>query len=406
MAVAVCRISTAACMSMVKQSALRTGRSDQLSNWQAGLTPPPALLIMSSPAERKVSYAELLDFKAVDGVVQPLIDSGLGGPCGIAYHSSSGALYVADPPKRKILRYHILARRCQGSHCKLVHELVVKGVQLVVAQNVLSAWVAVDGAGSLYYTDQETNSVNKIDINVLHRLIARSLRAGDLKFVSEQEVRALAAAGMSQEFGSQAQQRAAVASEAALRASIVSLYQAGGSSHVGMPTGVMSDGGLVYWANQAVGTGSVAVGSASLQTSGDFFAQTFAVSNATDPAYGIAGTRSMILYAGQEMLFGVGKVSGVVSTLSDALTAPRGIVWDGDSTVYIADMGGNAVFSVPCGRPENQPLHHVVDFHGPFGLALLRPAQDLSLRSAGKRSTGRRDWVVMALAACVFALRT
>eukprot|EP00419_Tripos_fusus_P067139 CAMPEP_0172909530 /NCGR_PEP_ID=MMETSP1075-20121228/182862_1 /TAXON_ID=2916 /ORGANISM="Ceratium fusus, Strain PA161109" /LENGTH=376 /DNA_ID=CAMNT_0013767503 /DNA_START=189 /DNA_END=1315 /DNA_ORIENTATION=- len=332
---------------------------------------------MSSPAERKISYAELADFSAVGGVVRPLIDSGLGGPAGIAYDAPRKALYVADPPKRQIVRYSIAGRFCRHKFCKIRYELVQKSVQLVMVQNVLSSWVSVDSEGSLYFTNQETQSVNKVDIKVVQNLVSMIVKASDLTVVTGTEVRALEKVATAAELNGQTQDDVPTPTEAKLRASIESLYQAGTSSYLGLPTGVISDAGMVYWGNQEVNKGAVGSGSANAQAISGSEGQTMLVSNTSDAIYGISTTHSMILYAGANALYGVQRVTGQVVTLSNTLISARSLVWDGDSTVYIADMGSDAVYSAPCGQPGGiQVLKRVVDFHAPFGLAVVGPEQN------------------------------
>mmetsp|Transcript_13368 Transcript_13368/g.20294 ORF Transcript_13368/g.20294 Transcript_13368/m.20294 type:complete len:92 (+) Transcript_13368:419-694(+) len=62
---------------------------------------------------------------------------------------------------------------------------------------------------------------------------------------------------------------------------------------------------------------------------------------------------------------------GSTTELVSGLGMPRGLVWDGDNTVYVADQAANKVFSVPVGRfMDNAPIEQSVLCQGVFGLAL------------------------------------
>jgi len=384
-----CRPWVASCASVVKRQPWLGTDPELLSRGNSLV--PPVLLIMSSPAERKISYAELADFSAVGGTVLPLVDSGLGGPAGIAYDAPRKALYVADPAKRQIVRYTIDGRFCRHRYCKIRYELVVKSVQLVMVQNVLSSWVAVDSDGNLYYTNQETNSVNKVDIKVVQNLAALMVKAAELTVVTGTEVRALEQIAAAAELNGQTQDDVVSPTEAKLRSAIISLYQAGTSSYLGLPAGLASDGGMVYWGNQEEHKGAVGSGSENTQDIGGSDGKTFLVANTSDSIFGITATHNMVLYTGANVLYGVQRVTGQEVTLSDTLISARSILWDGDSTVFIADFGNDAVYSAPCGQASGmQTLKRVVDFHAPFGLALVRPAQSWS--SGTPYYTGDDAW--------------
>lgn len=354
--------------------ALRSGRSKQ--GQQAGGPETASLLLISSPSAGKVSYLQLSDLSAVRGTAQPLIDSGLGGPRGLAFDGATGKLYVADPPSRKVLCYPLQARPCTASACQLDFELTVGGQQVVVAENVLTSWVSVDIDGNLYYSDQAAMTVNRIDRSVLDRLSSKVLTSSDLKMVSELELNALTAAA-SLANGTAAERRARDAVDQRLQASIVALHEADEGPNIGTPAGVVSDGTVAYWANQAQGIakGSVVAGTASLQAPAGAN-KTIALSNITDAAYGVASTYNKILFTGGNgSIYSVSKATRATTVVSEAAASPRGLVWDGDNTVYLADMGGNMVYSLASGREgSNQPLQQVAGFPKPFGLSIMRAA--------------------------------
>jgi len=101
------------------------------------------------------------------------------------------------------------------------------------------------------------------------------------------------------------------------------------------------------------------------------------LSSNTDTVFGVAVTHNAAIYTDSaQFVYGVpltanGVPGGGVITFTDTLEAPRGIVWDGDGTVYVADQGGNTIYSLPVGRLAATSAERVVDLHDAYGLALL-----------------------------------
>lgn len=320
---------------------------------------PPQLLIMSSPLERKVSYAQVVNFQAVGQVVHPLVDSGLGQPHGIAYHGASHSLYVADYGLKKIWRYGLEIRPCitgGGAACAgLEYEIVVKETQKAVVTDVMAIWVAVDEGGNLYFTEAEKSSVSRLSADVLQKMAAGYLQAENLAHVTFAEV----AAG-------------------APKDAIVQLYGATDSPLAMAPAGITMDGASnLYWASAGESGGAVARGST----------QPRGGENNTMPApiqiggmhlpapSGVALAACMTLVAGQDTTSVFGLCNGAPQTvvLADNFKIPRGIVWDGDNTAYIADFGASAVFSLPVGICRGGGVkRQAVSLRGVYGLAFIK----------------------------------
>lgn len=164
---------------------------------------------------------------------------------------------------------------------------------------------------------------------------------------------------------------------------VFAVYQAPMNSNVNVPAGVASDGVRLYWANGAQGQthGSVAEGEVDPKavpaTSGQTSSfPSFALTNASAVAYGIAKSNTMVFYSTDNG--GLGSVNGLmpgtnaVVSFATGLSSPRGLVWDGDQTMYVADADANSVYSFPIGRlVENAPLAKSAVLRGAFGVALF-----------------------------------
>jgi len=64
---------------------------------------------------------------------------------------------------------------------------------------------------------------------------------------------------------------------------------------------------------------------------------------------------------------------------TSSLMEPRGCAFDGDGTVYVADKGGNAVYSLPANANAyslDTPLSKVASVQGAFGVAVYTQVVD------------------------------
>jgi len=164
------------------------------------------------------------------------------------------------------------------------------------------------------------------------------------------------------------------------------MYTAGESVHVGVPAGVVADATEVYWANQEGGakTGTVGAGATAPQTpvlsNGSGAApvfMTYKLADGVDAAYGIAQTDSLVIFTdNSNYVYCVpksGSAGGRPTALTDGVLSPRGLVWDGSGTTFVADSGSDTVFSLPTGQcSAGVPLQQAAYVHGPFGLALIK----------------------------------
>jgi sugar lactone lactonase YvrE len=321
--------------------------------------------------ERKVSYVLLAGNKV--GEVEPLIDSGLSSPHGLTYDKKRSILYIADMGAEKIYSYRLNVKACgQWETCQSPYMLEVEGVQNLLVQDVKAAWLTLDSTGSLFFTDQETKSVNRLDRSVLLRLQAKELEASELVRNTQQALEAMERSAASADLQGEAKSRAANLLKKAKETSIESLYEADGDKHISLPSGILTDDVEVFWANQADGVakGTVVSGLADMHLP----VESVVVANRSNTAYGLAGTDGLLLFTDEKRyLYGMKKIGGDIICLTDSLHTPRAIAWDGGQTAYVADAGGNSVYSLPVGfLAANQPLEHLLDIHNPFGLALIQ----------------------------------
>jgi len=340
------------------------------------------MLLMSSPMEMKIVYTQIENFKAVHNDVQPLIDAGLSAPYGIALDQANMHLYVTDLSAQKIFMYRVVLEAV--SDFIFPHKLSVNGERVVVVEGVESRWVTCH-AGELYFSDEKDGSIKKLTASTLRSLKLGSIHASDLVSLSEVSGEAIAEASASEALSAAVSMVDPMASGSpSPTPSIITLYQAGSNPHVGNPPGgIVVDGQDLFFVNNAEGTekGTVIQGSMNPQSPvnlnngpapGTF--ETISMASNLASASGITETYNMIMYTtGARQVFGIPRGGGEPVAMSEVFESSRGVVWDGDSTVFIADQGASTIYTLPCGRiAANQPVGRAVDFHDVFGLAVLR----------------------------------
>eukprot|EP00438_Fugacium_kawagutii_P032136 Skav231554 [mRNA] locus=scaffold481:36668:38059:- [translate_table: standard] len=390
---------------------------------------PPRFLIVSSPEERIISYAQITDdYRAVKGLVKPLIKGGVSSPKGLAFDPRHNLLFVADPGTRRIRSWRLFLERCftpeekagimgaavtdpfatdsaQGpTACDLPWTLYA-GQETTLVNDVSSEWVSLDHNGNLYYSDQVRKTVNKIDAVLLLNLVHGEITPSELKQRSAAHpAQSLEEQGKNAmrirkhlpdlEQGAEAVGNAITAvgnamtpmalpvsllSEEASEEVIVKLFEAEDTSHAATPAGVVSDAVQVYWANQDHGLERGSVGTAFVKGS----APSGKLTTLTASSFGIAATASAVLFSNGAGVYGVPKFGGGNATaLNEGFILSRGLVWDGSGTVFVADEGASTVYAMPCGVLAEQPLQPVLQMHGVFGLALVQPSDPLSRSSS------------------------
>jgi len=303
----------------------------------------PGFLVISAPRNSRISWVRLPEDGNVDKQ-QPmtLIDEGLHHPQGIAVDQKRKRLFVADPDVQKIYSYQL---SIDGD------TLSTYGPQTVVSRTAESRWVAVDGVGNLFFSDEPQNLILRVPADKVLR--------GD----PTPEV----------------------------------VYNGNTLTEVNQPGGVAVDNLHVYWTNKHFGmqAGSV-VRASEFPDSGAINAPAKSISvlaRNTVKSYGVCLALGNVYYTNSEKsVFGVKKTGGPVAEVTSRLTHPRGCAWDGDGTVYVADRAG-AVYSF-AGNMHNigtAEVSRAFEVEDAFGLGVLQSA-----------ASGRRDCVLSVAIALVF----
>jgi len=342
---------------------------------------PPQFLIVSSITERKIVYAQLKNFKSLTGRTYALIDSGLESPMGIAVDRDRGALYVADPGAGSIFRYRLVV---QDADDPKDMKLNTDGTQVTILQDVSVKWVTVNVDGDVLYSDEGSNTIGKIPEATIALLAEGSYRAADLSFVSEKAMEASQASVLQQEMKMPVD--APPTDAPSIPLNVYTLYEGKVNPHVSVPGGIVSDGLNIYWTNRFNGTnvGSAVMGEVDPKLDGPVgngsselpAFPTVVLAKNTDEAFGIAKCSSVLLFSsnssGVGRVYGLVEGSGSVFGIIPDLAEPRGLVWDGDQTVFVADMAANSVWSFACGRLiAGAPKTEAAVLTGAFGVALL-----------------------------------
>jgi len=288
---------------------------------------PGRYLIISAPTLAKVVYTKLAEDVTLgpSGDPKTLIDSGLKMPQGLAVDHKRNALYVADPELRKVLCYKL---SFSGGN------MMINGEPSVSAQDKEVRWVAVDGVGNVFITDESNGQILKVP--------AANLLRGD--------------------------------------PTPVVIYDSATNSHVSAPGGIAVDNFHVYWTNKAAGTdenvGSLMRGfekphGANTQS------EVVQLARNVPKAYGVCISESNVFYTNADkVVFGVKKTGSAIATISDVFEEPRGCVWDGDGTIYVADKKSGTVSSF-AGNMRNlapAPVSLTVKFDDAFGVAIISGA--------------------------------
>jgi len=284
-------------------------------------------LIVSSPTTHKVSYMKLPENGApVIGGPEPmraLVSTGLLVPQGIAVDQYRKKLYVADPDLNKLVAYDL----SQSGDALTV------GEQQVIVDNIEARWVAVDGVGNVWVTDEGRNSLYKVP--------AANIESKQLPAVP------------------------------------IKVYSGATSSQMSSPGGVLSDNYFVYWVNKASGTqvGSLIRGTTEPNiTFGGAVQPEVPLANNVMKSYGLCMGYNKIFYTDETAnMFVVPRIGGTPQQVTNALSEPRGCAFDGDGTVYVADKNYNAVYQFASNAQEfspSTPLTKAADFQGAFGVSV------------------------------------
>lgn len=348
--------------------------SDWTPEFFAPRLTPRQFLFISSATQNKIVYTELKNFKTTTGRTYPLIDSGLSQPSGISFDRERGHLYVADTGSQKIFRYSIVVDDNNGNY-----NVVTEGPRLTIVEGKPVKWVEVSINGDVFFSDTAENSINKITKNTVDAIAHGTIPAASLELISEKQQEATSAARSASSSSTDAMSATAAPY-------IYSLYEGTINTHVSLPAGVSSDGVRLFWANQqnSEKSGGAVRGEVEPQSPVELAPggnpapfPAYPLANTTGTGYGVAQTSNLVFFACQTtsstgVVYGVNQESGSAVEFATGLVEPRGLVWDRDNTVFVADQAQNAVFSFPSGRSmHGAPLTKGVEFAGAFGVALM-----------------------------------
>jgi hypothetical protein len=318
------------------QAALARKRGGQNQN------PLVEYILVSQPHEGSVSVTEVnaLTRKVVNEA-RVIISSGLREPSGLAVDHSRQRLYVADPKSHKVFMYNIFF----GDKGLSVDETQ----QHVAVRDIKPRWVAVDERGSLFCTDEGRNFVSEVPIEDLQKL-------GIADDVDEE-----------------------------VKLHLRKVYSGDKTRQVDHPGGIAVEGGEVFWGNRdrhhRYGTLLSAPEDPDSRRARGVPEMIQALSNNMDKVYGVCASPNIVFYTGgSRSVYGAKPGSNQAKPLEtvflDDYASPRGCVWDGDGTMYVADKGGDSVWSFPSslhggGIIQATKLLKVDD---PYGVAVFRPS--------------------------------
>eukprot|EP00916_Digyalum_oweni_P004112 GHVL01007291.1.p1 GENE.GHVL01007291.1~~GHVL01007291.1.p1 ORF type:complete len:363 (+),score=56.71 GHVL01007291.1:164-1252(+) len=293
-------------------------------------------LIVSSPRLKQISSVRLSDF-----TVTSIIDTGLDDPQGVAVDMHHKKLYIADPLARKIFSYDITVSDQAGVS-------VAINRQGVAVDDCEPRWVAVDAVGNLFYSDETSASIRRVDAEHALKRGSRS-RGRSVPIISSKE-------------------------------KPTALYEAQSYKQVSQPGGIAVDNFHVFWSNKSGGkaSGSVVKGLETIKPSLDSgvaenAAAVQTLADNADKVYGVCLAGNKVFYTDSDsIVYGVKKNGGTVGQITDQLQKPRGCSYDGDGTIYVADKQASAIYSFPAGSISPHQLKKVADIEDAFGVAVIQ----------------------------------
>lgn len=297
-------------------------------------------LVLSVPKDGQIGY-----FKIPETVFHLLVVGGSSGPANpkaIAIDQENARLFVADVPTQKIYWYQLIVLP-DG-------KLVTDGRQHIAVESVEPKWLAVDGVGNLYFS-------GKI-------LVPPPLPATPEGIYKHDTI--------------------ALATGVAINSKEVWGRGNSGSPHprVWAPSGLATDNFNLFWGNSQDGKTHGSIVKAPAEPPDVQPEQSMKpIADNSNEVRGLVLTPTSLFYSTEDGIFGVSKSKvgqlcedTTCAEVSKSLKEPRGMVWDGDGTVYVADsnLESGGIYSFP----SNGPLgaHHLtkyIDVAGVYGLEVL-----------------------------------
>lgn len=309
------------------------------------MTGSQKFLVASMPNLHQVAYVHL-----PDNVWRPFVLGDIGRPTAVAVDSQHARLFVSDPTNSRILWYQLM-RGANGG-------ILETGPRRAAVEGYNASWLAVNAQGDLYFTGHMVSELTDGSIDSIFRQDAANIVAGYSTNPTE----------------------------------VYSRFNSGNpTSRVWMPSGLSVDSFNIYWGNQEAGTthGSVVRGSRqNLGAAVSSDAQIMELSTQMDQVGGVTATGTHIFWLAPDGVYGLTKSTAYTITdpsegrvalappgdSNGASWTPRGIAWDGDSTIYISDAseaGRGKIYSAPSLNLAVHNLTKFVDVPGIYDIAVM-----------------------------------
>lgn len=286
-----------------------------------GYTPPRKFVIVSNAMKGTIEYGILPDSGKIENM-RTLVSAsdGLYHPQGLAVDQKRRLLLVADSGLKKVVSYGLM-NTADG---------LAVDQQTPVVEGVEVRWVAVDGLGNVFFSDEVNHQLMKVT--------AQEADDGN--------------------------------------SSGTALFS---GTSVMAPGGVATDNYFLFWTNKVDGDTKGSVGRVFQDGPYDVNGQPqgfLQVANNTPKSYGVCVAGMQLFYTDAvSTVWGVGKHGGTPVAVSKALSYPRGCAWDG-KRVLVADRGAGAVFAfdAPMNIMGETNLERVADVEEAFGIAVFSAA--------------------------------
>lgn len=278
-------------------------------------------------------------------------DQGLQQPEGVAvWHGrDSAVLYVADVAAQKIFAYSIVVSLVPGT--------LQAGPQQTVASDIGSVTgLAVDGSGNLFYTtnDGQVGRLPAENLSPLNNPVPTIL------------------------------------------------YTSDSQKAVSNPYGLAADSFNLFWTNQVNGQTNGAVIKA-FERDPQALAEKYPdypkiMAKNVPKAAGVCLAKNNVFFTGYlggqaQLLYGVKAAGGAITEVYKGFQSAAGCAYDGENTLYVADVKAQAIYSLPANFPVFRSVKRVqkaVDADAPGGVAVFTGSSAYSAQPAESGFLGFR----------------
>lgn len=324
---------------------VQSGAAGRGGSWWSGGN---SFLIVSSPEDGSISYARLLtpaeQARGEKMSSEVLVQGGrLQKPTGVAADDFAGLVFVADPAARAIFAFRVY------EHGRLRSGRLTVGEPFTILTGLAARWVAVDSTGAVLCSDADDGQIWMLRADVVADVMNYE-KAPQIVDSSTSDA--------------------------------IDLYAAGSTNSLQDPEGLAAEGGHVVWGNGVAGaaSGTVMLGLKDL-TDSQRTSTIVPVVSGGKPAYGVCLSSSRIFYTdGASHVFSVPASGGPNVEVSSDFQTAKGCAYDGDGTVFVADVTASKVYAFSGGGADitSRPLSVALDIPGAYGLAVLSSLASLA----------------------------